>query len=128
MHRDGALMQAYCDFDGTITTIDVTDAVLERFAAPKWRDIEQAWEAGRIDARQCMSAQITLIQAAMNQIDEFLDTVKIDPEFPEFVRWCLRNSIPVTVVSDGDVQAEATTQLQHIYTAHGVGSHLSKTA
>jgi 2,3-diketo-5-methylthio-1-phosphopentane phosphatase len=235
MHRDGALMQAYCDFDGTITTIDVTDAVLERFAAPEWRDIEQAWEAGRIDARQCMSAQITLIQAAMNQIDEFLDTVEIDPEFPEFVRWCLRNSIPVTVVSDGvdrfihrvlsnhglghldiianrlcvekngncfyyrleapfkqsacqagsgvckcavvasntphiyvgdgrsdfcvsaradllfakhklathctrnsipfvsyttfkDVQAEATTQLQHIYTAHGVGSHLSKTA
>jgi 2,3-diketo-5-methylthio-1-phosphopentane phosphatase len=101
MRRDGALMHAYCDFDGTIATIDVTDAVLERFAAPEWRDIEAAWEAGRIDARQCMSAQITLIQAAINQIDEFLDTVEIDPEFPEFVRWCLRNSIPVTVVSDG---------------------------
>lgn len=94
-------MHAYCDFDGTIATIDVTDAVLERFAASEWRDIEQAWEAGRIDARQCMSAQIALIQAAMNEIDDFLDTVEIDPEFAEFVRWCSRNLIAVTVVSDG---------------------------
>lgn len=94
-------MHAYCDFDGTIASIDVTDAVLERFAAPGWRDIERAWEAGRIDARQCMSAQIALIQAAMNEIDVFLDTVEIDPEFSEFVRWCSSNLIPVTVVSDG---------------------------
>lgn len=94
-------MHAYCDFDGTIAAIDVTDAVLERFAAPEWRDIESAWEAGRIDARQCMSAQIALIQPALNEIDEFLDTVEIDPEFTEFVRWCSRNLISVTVVSDG---------------------------
>jgi 2,3-diketo-5-methylthio-1-phosphopentane phosphatase len=116
MHRDGTLMHAYCDFDGTIATIDVTDAVLGQFAAPEWRDIEQAWETGRIDARQCMSAQITLIQAAMNQIDEFLDTVEIDPEFPEFVRWCTRNAIPVTIVSDG-----VDHFIHRVLSRHGLG-------
>lgn len=94
-------MHAYCDFDGTIATIDVTDAVLGRFAAPEWHEIEQAWEAGRIDARQCMSAQIAMIQASMCEIDAFLDTVAIDPDFAQFVRWCSNHSIPVTVVSDG---------------------------
>lgn len=109
-------MHAYCDFDGTIATIDVTDAVLERFAAAEWHDIERAWEAGRIDARQCMSAQITLIQAAMNDIDEFLNTVEIDPEFPEFVRWCSKNSISVTVVSDG-----VDRFIHRVLSNHGLG-------
>src|SRR5438105_2768469 len=33
----------FCDFDGTITQIDGTDAVLERFALPEWRDWESLW-------------------------------------------------------------------------------------
>lgn len=94
-------MHAYCDFDGTIAAIDVTDAVLEHFAAPDWRDIEQLWEQGRIDARQCMRAQIALIQATIDEIDSFLDTVEIDPGFTDFVHWCARSAIAVTVVSDG---------------------------
>ena len=28
-----------CDFDGTISVVDVTDAMLERFARPGWREI-----------------------------------------------------------------------------------------
>lgn len=97
----GTLMHAYCDFDGTIAEIDVTDAVLERFATAEWRDVERAWEEGRINARQCMSAQVSLIHASISEIDAFLDTVKIDPDFSEFVSWCATHMIPVTVVSDG---------------------------
>ena len=26
-----------CDFDGTVTPFDVTDAILERFARPAWK-------------------------------------------------------------------------------------------
>lgn len=99
--QGGVLMHAYCDFDGTIAEIDVTDAVLERFASAEWRRIERAWEERHINARQCMSAQVALIRASMNEIDAFLNSVKIDPGFPEFVNWCATNMIPVTVVSDG---------------------------
>ena len=28
-----------CDFDGTISLIDVTDSLLEKFATPEWEDI-----------------------------------------------------------------------------------------
>lgn len=94
-------MHAYCDFDGTIAEIDVTDAVLERFASAEWRDVERAWEEGHISARQCMSAQVALIHASMSEIDAFLDTVKIDADFAEFVSWCSTHMVPVTVVSDG---------------------------
>ena len=33
------------DFDGTISKVDTTDLLLERFAAPAWRDIEEEWKA-----------------------------------------------------------------------------------
>ncbi|MBC2775116.1 MtnX-like HAD-IB family phosphatase [Rhizobium sp. AQ_MP] len=109
-------MQTYCDFDGTIAKIDVTDAVLERFAAPEWRDVEAAWEAGDITARQCMSAQIALIQAPLDEIDSFLDTVEIDPGFRSFVGWCAENAIPLSVVSDG-----VDRFIHRVLSNHGLG-------
>ena len=46
-----------CDFDGTITPFDVTDAILQRFALPAWEAAEEAWTGGRISARECMDIQ-----------------------------------------------------------------------
>jgi 2-hydroxy-3-keto-5-methylthiopentenyl-1-phosphate phosphatase len=100
-HKNGAIMRAYCDFDGTIAVIDVTDAVLDQFASPEWREIERDWEEGLIDACQCMAAQVALIKAPLNEIDAFLDTVEIDPGFKDFVSWCERNVVSMTIVSDG---------------------------
>ena len=31
----------FCDFDGTITQLDVTDQILSQLAHPSWREIEQ---------------------------------------------------------------------------------------
>jgi 2,3-diketo-5-methylthio-1-phosphopentane phosphatase len=109
-------MHAYCDFDGTITTIDVTDAVLERFAPPEWRDIELAWEAGRINAWLCMSAQIALMRVDPEEIDDFLDTVEIYPSFVDFVNWCGENFIPVSIVSDG-----VDRFIRRVLVNHGLG-------
>ena len=36
-----------CDFDGTVTPFDVTDAILERFARPAWKTIEDEWVPSR---------------------------------------------------------------------------------
>ncbi|ACM38631.1 MtnX-like HAD-IB family phosphatase [Agrobacterium vitis] len=94
-------MQAFCDFDGTISKQDVTDLVLERFALPEWTDIEQQWEAGEINSAECMRAQIRLLQAYRHEIDRFLGEVEIDAGFPEFRRFCLQNHIRLTIVSDG---------------------------
>jgi len=90
-----------CDFDGTITPFDVTDAILERFADVRWIGIEEEWESGRITARECMSRQVALIKAKKRELDAFLDTVPIDPAFPAFVAGCRLMGCSLVVVSDG---------------------------
>lgn len=90
-----------CDFDGTITPFDVTDAVLSRFAAPEWQDIEEDWLAGRITAKQCMEKQVALLHASPRELDEFLDNVPLTPGFAEFIAYCEAVGRSILVVSDG---------------------------
>ncbi len=90
-----------CDFDGTIALDDVTDALLKRFAAPEWEMIEARWRAGEIGSRECMSRQVALIDASLEQIDAVLDALPIDPAFPAFVADARRRGMAVQVVSDG---------------------------
>src|SRR5215470_6595918 len=92
--------QVVCDFDGTIANEDVTDGLLQRFAAPAWMTIEAAWQAGEITARECMARQINLLQAEQDDIDAYLATVDIDPEFAAFAEFCRVNGLGLQVVSD----------------------------
>jgi 2,3-diketo-5-methylthio-1-phosphopentane phosphatase len=90
-----------CDFDGTIALEDVTDTLLERFALPEWRTIEDDWKAGRIGSRECMLRQVALLRASPDEIDRRLDHVAIDPGFPRFVATAARLGCELLVVSDG---------------------------
>jgi 2,3-diketo-5-methylthio-1-phosphopentane phosphatase len=90
-----------CDFDGTVTPFDVTDALLERFAAPEWQRIEQDWLAGRISAGRCMELQVALLAVSPRALDAFLDEVPLREGFAEFAEHCGRNGLDLRVVSDG---------------------------
>jgi 2-hydroxy-3-keto-5-methylthiopentenyl-1-phosphate phosphatase len=89
------------DFDGTIAPVDTTDLLLERFAAPAWRDIEEDWKSGQIGSRECMVRQIDLVRASQAEMDEFVAGIEIDPEFPTFATLCARLGHSIAVVSDG---------------------------
>ena len=89
------------DFDGTIATIDTTDALLEQFADPAWAEIEAQWKAGQIGSRECMLRQIDLVRASPAQLDGFVEAIEIDPNFPDFVAFCRSRDLQITVVSDG---------------------------
>jgi 2-hydroxy-3-keto-5-methylthiopentenyl-1-phosphate phosphatase len=89
------------DFDGTIASVDTTDHLLERFAAPAWREIEEDWKAGRIGSRECMVRQIDLVRASRAEMDEFVAGIEIDAEFPAFAKLCARSGHSITVLSDG---------------------------
>jgi 2,3-diketo-5-methylthio-1-phosphopentane phosphatase len=90
-----------CDFDGTVALDDVTDALLERFALPQWRDIEAEWSSGRIGSRECMLRQVDLLRATPAEIDACLDHVAIDPGFHSFAVLAHRLGCELLVVSDG---------------------------
>ena len=51
----------FLDFDGTITARDVTDAILDAYAEPGWLAVEEAWKAGHIGSRQCLTEQMALV-------------------------------------------------------------------
>ena len=68
-----------CDFDHTITTEDVTDILLEKYALPEWIELEQDWKKGAIGSRACMEQQIALLRATKAQVDKVADSVRVDP-------------------------------------------------
>jgi 2-hydroxy-3-keto-5-methylthiopentenyl-1-phosphate phosphatase len=91
-----------CDFDGTIALEDVTDGLLDRFADARWRQIEAQWLSGEFGSRECMARQVELIEATREELDGYLDAVKIDPLFASFVNECDRlGNVSLEVSSDG---------------------------
>ncbi len=89
------------DFDGTVTLADTTDLMLERFADPKWREVEAEWVDGRIGSRECLARQAGLISASSDEIDATLDTVETDFSFPRFVQEAHALGATTKIVSDG---------------------------
>ena len=94
-------MHVFCDFDGTITVEDATDFILTRLADPAWEVIEDEWKAGTIGSAECMRRQIALIRADRATLDATLDQIHIDPAFLDFVRFCDKNFVTVSIISDG---------------------------
>ncbi|HJZ29853.1 MAG TPA: MtnX-like HAD-IB family phosphatase [Hyphomicrobiaceae bacterium] len=101
MSRPRVKCHVFVDFDGTIASLDTTDSLLERFAAPEWRLIEDDWKAGLIGSRECLVRQIDLVRATPGELDDFIETIEIDPGFASFVDLCIDAGHDVTVVSDG---------------------------
>lgn len=95
------LWKAVCDFDGTISTHDVTDDLLMRFAKPGWEALEDAWRAGQIGSRECMTGQIQFLDASKQELDKALDAMSIDPMFTRFAETASSMGIDLLVASDG---------------------------
>jgi 2,3-diketo-5-methylthio-1-phosphopentane phosphatase len=90
-----------CDFDGTISTVDVTDRLLEAFADPEWLEVEAEWKSGLIGSRDCLDRQLSLLRATGADIDALADIIDIDPHFQSFAKFCAGEAVPLVIVSDG---------------------------
>jgi len=100
--------EVYCDFDGTITSLDATDAVLETFALPEWREWETRWVSGEITSQECLAHQIELLQVDRDTLIEFAADLPIDEGILTLDRLCTERGVPLTIVSDGiDLLVEA---------------------
>ena len=91
----------FCDFDETITRINVTDTVLERFADPLWLEIQRDWLAGKLGAREVLEKQMPLIRAQPEDLDSLIDAIEVDPFLAEFVMFCADGGHSFYILSDG---------------------------
>ena len=105
-----------CDFDGTISAIDVTDALLISFAQDGWEDVEAAWRDGKIGSQQCMAAQVALLDVGRAELDARVAEIEIDPAFGAFVATARDLGIALGVVSDG-----LDYVIRSILNRHGLG-------
>ena len=90
-----------CDFDGTISRIDGTDALLQQYALPGWQDLEARWTSGEITALECMQGQIAMLRVSSPQLEQFAAALPLDETFASFVAACARRGFPLVVASDG---------------------------
>ncbi|WP_392558995.1 MtnX-like HAD-IB family phosphatase [Orbus mooreae] len=102
-----------CDFDGTISLDDVTDTLLAHFGQTGCEELEERWNAGEIGSQECMSKQIALLDASLDEINHVLSGIEIDPFFKSFVQYAQKNNITVHIVSDGLDYAIKTILAQH---------------
>lgn len=91
----------FLDFDGTITCRDAIDLILDNFADERWLAIEEQWQANRIGSRDCLTAQMALVRASESDLNELLDTIKLDEGFIWLLEVCRQQEIPVHIISDG---------------------------
>jgi len=90
------------DFDGTITRVDVAEAILDEFAPSQWREIEELYRARKIGTRESMARQFALVRARREELLQFVDrTAVIDETFREFVKFCQAQGLILEIVSEG---------------------------
>ncbi len=94
--------QVWIDFDGTISTKDVLDEMIQQFAVDEsWLQIEQLWQEGKIGSYECLKGEFGVVRVQDFELGAFLRTIDIDPGTIELIKLLQQHQVPVTIVSDG---------------------------
>ncbi|MBM3671937.1 MAG: HAD-IB family phosphatase [Actinobacteria bacterium] len=101
MNLDLAATAVFVDFDGTVTQVDSGVHLLERLAAPEWRDLSDAYARGEIGSRECVLDEWDLLPKDEAQLRTVAREVQIDPGFVPLLEALRGAGAEVTVVSDG---------------------------
>lgn len=88
------------DFDGTLSVGDTVDAMLDRFADDRWKDLEASWLNGGITAIDCMQKQLDLVRVDQVTLENFFRGIQLDASFIPFYKHISQFS-KVAIVSDG---------------------------
>lgn len=91
----------FCDFDDTITRVNVTDTILERFADRQWLSIQEDWLAGKLGAREVLEKQMPLVSTRRDELDALIDSFEVDPYFADFALYCANEGHSLFILSDG---------------------------
>ena len=91
-----------CDFDGTITTEDVSFMLLDAFAKGDWHAINDEYTAGKITVGEFNERAFALIKAGIREMLDYLQgKVIVRSGLKAFVELCKKKRIRLVIVSNG---------------------------
>ncbi len=91
----------FLDYDGTISTRDTGIVLLERFAPPEWRAIDDEYVRGEIGSRVCLLDEWDLLPKDEAQLRAAAAEVPLDPGLEALVGALRDAGAELAVVSDG---------------------------
>lgn len=96
-------MLVLCDFDGTISLKDVTNAIMDHFTGPGWRDsLLTEYRAGQINHFQIMSGLYGTLKTPLPELLEFSQqATQLRSNFDKLVEFCRAQGYHLAVVSGG---------------------------
>jgi len=96
------MVRIYCDFDGTVCPQDIGEQLFRAFVGKRAEEIVQELLRGEISAQEWLRRECELIPSITPEVfEQFTDGYTVDPNFPEFVRFCDERGLALVVVSDG---------------------------
>ena len=91
-----------CDFDGTVTTEDISFMLLDAFAIGDWHKLDDEYGAGKITVGQFNERAFALVRAGKKEMLDYLKgKVVIRQGFKRFVRLCNEKGFRLVIVSNG---------------------------
>jgi 2,3-diketo-5-methylthio-1-phosphopentane phosphatase len=95
-------LHIFCDFDGTISTIDIGSDLFERFGS-RSADDERRLMSGELKIRDYWLELAGGLREPLSaaKLDEYLRGIPIDRGFAELVDFAREHGIAFTIVSDG---------------------------
>jgi 2-hydroxy-3-keto-5-methylthiopentenyl-1-phosphate phosphatase len=91
------------DFDGTITKLDVGDAIYKKFGDEgKVNNIISDLLQDKISSRDCwikLCEEVPNIDK--NELNDFIDSISVDTSFIKFKEYCKNENFEIYVLSDG---------------------------
>ncbi len=95
-------MIVQCDFDGTITTNNLSLLLRERFAIGDWQKIESDYLRGQLTVEVSNMRQYALIKESREKLQEFArQNVEVRLGFLEFTELCRIAGVRLVIVSSG---------------------------
>ncbi len=93
----------FVDFDGTITTQDVGEAMFLKFGDLETvNKVIERWLNREISSFESWEEMCKSVNGFdLKVFYDFLDTIKIDSTYKNFVEYCKLNDIDIYIVSDG---------------------------
>lgn len=93
----------FVDFDGTITTKDIGEALFLKFGDPKRaNEIIEDWIEQKINAKESWQLLCeTVKNFEPKHFEDFLSNMEIDSTFKKFNEYCISNNFEMKILSDG---------------------------